>query len=654
MTTSLLGIGLSGLQAFQQSLDTISHNIANANTDGYSRQTVDLVSRLPQQTGYGFTGSGVETVTISRSYDAFIEGNVRSSTSSYAESDAFYLLASQLDNILADPDVGMSASLQSFFNAVQDVADAPSDPVARDVLYSEAGNLADHFNELAGWIEGLRHQVNSELSSSVAEINGLTRGIAELNDAIVLAQGRSGGHTPNDLLDQRDALIRDLSELVSVTTVTQDNGSMNVMIGTGQVLVHDDTAETLVVYPEAGDPNQLGIAIRSNGGALAPITDQVTGGKLGGALGFRDRMLDPASNSLGLAAIGLSTYFNEQHHQGMDLDGALGVDFFSVPEPEVLTVTGAKGNVVASFDDVSQLTIADYQLNFSAGAWELTREDTGQVVPMSGSGTAVDPFIADGLRIEIPVAPANGDSYLIRPTRTGAAEMDMVLGSSRQIATASPVRSETAIGNTGSGVISAATVTDIDNPAFQTIAGKMTPPVMIRFTGVNSYDLYDNSIPAAPALLEAGIPYNPATGADVFPTPGGIDHGYSISISGAPAAGDEFSTLYNTGGIGDNSNALALANISTQQLLFGGTESITDAYNGLLVNVGSDTKQAELNSLARQSVLEQSVSQRESISGVNLDEEAASLIKYQQAYQAAAQVISVANSLFDTLLNMMR
>jgi flagellar hook-associated protein 1 FlgK len=166
--------------------------------------------------------------------------------------------------------------------------------------------------------------------------------------------------------------------------------------------------------------------------------------------------------------------------------------------------------------------------------------------------------------------------------------------------------------------------------------------------------MYDNSNPAAPVLLEAGIPYNSATGADVFPTPGGINHGYRISISGAPAAGDEFSTLYNTGGIGDNSNALALANISTQQLLFGGTESITDAYNGLLVDVGSDTKQAELNSLARQSVLEQSVSQRESISGVNLDEEAASLIKYQQAYQAAAQVITVANSLFDTLLNMMR
>ena len=654
MSTSLLGIGVSGLQAFQRSLDTISHNIANASTDGYSRQTVDLVSRPPQTTGYGFTGNGVDVVTINRSYDAFAENSLRSSTSSYAEFNAFHTMASQLDNVLADPNVGMGASLQRFFNAVQDVADAPSDPGARTVLFSEGQNLSGHFNELADWIEGLRGQINSELSSGVNEINGLTQSIAQLNQAIVVEQGRSGGHLPNDLLDQRDTLIRKLSELVTVTTVKQDDGAVNVMIGSGQVLVRANTSETLAVYPEAGDPNQLGIAIQGGGGMLIPITGQVTGGKLGGMLGFRDRMLDPASNSLGLAAIGLANYFNEQHNRGMDLSGALGVDFFSLPQPEVLTVTGATGNVTVGFDDVSQLTNADYRLNFKAGAWDLIRADTGQSVPMSGSGTAADPFIADGMRIEIPVAPANGDSYLIRPTRKGAAQIDMVLADSNLIATASPLRSLAALGNTGSGVISAGSVTDISNPAFQTTAGQLSPPVMVRFTAANSYDLYDNTNPAAPVLLEAGIPYNPATGGELFPTPGGIDYGYRMQLTGAPAVGDEFSTEYNTGGVGDNRNALALLGVSTDKQLYGGSASVLDAYSALVVDVGSDTRQAELNSLSRKGVLDQATATREAISGVNLDEEAANLIKYQQAYQAAAQVISAANSLFDTLMTMMR
>jgi flagellar hook-associated protein 1 len=654
MSTSLLGIGVSGLQAFQRSLDTISHNIANATTDNYSRQTVELVSRPPQRIGNGFTGNGVDVASISRSYDYFAENSVRSSTSAYAEFNAFYTMASQLDNVLADTDVGMSVSLQRFFDAVHDVANSPSDPGSRDVLFNEGQNLADHFNELAGWIESLRGQINSELSTDVNEINGITQSIAQLNEAIVVEQGRSGGRPPNDLLDQRDAQIRNLSDLVSVTTVTQDDGSVNVMIGTGQVLVRSNTSERLAVFAEAGDPNQLGIAIKGGGGVLIPITGQVTGGKLGGVLGFRERMLNPASNSLGLAAIGLANYFNEQHNKGMDLNGALGVDYFSVPQPEALTVTGATGNITVGFDDISQLTNADYRLNFKAGAWELTRADTGQPVPMSGSGTSVDPFIADGLLIEIPVAPVNGDSYLIRPTRKGAAEIDMVLANSNQIATASPLRSLAAIGNTGSGVISAGTVTDIGNAAFQTSAGQLSPPVLVRFTAGNNYDLYDNSNPVAPVLLEAGIPYNPATGGELFPTPGGIDYGYRMQLTGAPSAGDEFSTEYNTGGIGDNRNALALLGVSTEKLLHDGSESVLDAYSALVVDVGSDTKQAELNSLSRKGVLEQAMATRESISGVNLDEEAANLIKYQQAYQAAAQVIATANSLFDTLMTMLR
>jgi len=649
----LFSIGTSGLLAFQRTLNTISHNIANVNTEGYSRQSVDLATRLPQATGYGFAGNGVETVTIRRSYDAFVEGSLRSSTSATAEFETFHALATQLDNVLANSDTGMSSSLQGYFNAVQDVADTPSSPAARQVLFSESQLLATRFNELANWIESVRGQVNSEIQNGVNEINQISQGIAELNRAIVIEQGRAG-HPPNDLLDQRDTLIRDMSERVSVTTLQQDDGSINVLIGTGQVLVRGNTVTSLAVIQEAGDPNQLGVAVQGNGGVMVPVTGQISGGRLGGVINFRDQMLDQSSNSLGLVAIGMGNYVNEQHKRGMDLNGVLGVDFFSVAQPQVLTVAGAPGNLSVAFDDVSQLTNSDYKLQFNAGTWELTNKLTGQNITMTGTGTAIDPFIAEGVQIEITAAPANGDTYFLRPTRNGAMDIQMVLANSRQIAAAAPVRSAAATANTGTGVITAGTVSDINNAVFQSTAGQLSPPVLVRFTSATSYDIYDNTNSATPVLLEAGIVYDPATGAELFPTPGGLDHGYRMHLSGAPLAGDEFSTEYNTGGIGDNRNALLLAGLATEKLMYGGNASITDTYNGLVVDVGTGTKQAEINSLAQKQILNQTLATRESISGVNLDEEAANLVKYQQAYQAAAQVISTANSLFDTLLNAVR
>ncbi|MFV9616216.1 MAG: flagellar hook-associated protein FlgK, partial [Gammaproteobacteria bacterium] len=305
-SSSLLSIGTSGLQVFQRSLNTIGHNIANVNTDGYSKQSVDLSARLPQVNGFGFAGTGVQSTSISRSFNAFIEANVRNSTSSAAESETFHALAKQIDNVVANPDTGVSTSMQRFFNALQDVADSPSATAAREVLLNEAQHMAQQFTELAGWLDGVRSQVSSDIRSSVSEINRLSNNIANINESIVVAQGQSGGQPANDLLDQREALIRDLSGLVSVSTLQQDDGSLNVMAGSGQMLVVGNKATTLEVVVEAGDPNQLGIAIKGTGGVLVPVTEQISGGRLGGILSFRERMLDPASNSLGLTAISLS------------------------------------------------------------------------------------------------------------------------------------------------------------------------------------------------------------------------------------------------------------------------------------------------------------------------------------------------------------
>ena len=235
--SELLNIGITGLLAYQRSLDTISHNIANVNTEGYSRQTVDLQANLPQANGSGFIGTGVSVSTVQRSFDAFIEGSMRSTTSTQAEFESFRAMASQLDNVLADADAGMSAAIQRFFNSVQDVADSPTDPAARQVMLNEGDQLSNQFNELASYTENIRAQVNSQISTGVSEINRITQSIAELNQNIILEQGRSGGQPANDLLDQRDTLILELSSYVSVTTLKQDDGAVNVLIGKGQPLV---------------------------------------------------------------------------------------------------------------------------------------------------------------------------------------------------------------------------------------------------------------------------------------------------------------------------------------------------------------------------------------------------------------------------------
>ncbi len=650
----LLGIGSSGLLAFQRSLNTIGQNIANVNTEGYSRQSTVLSSRAPHPGGFGFSGTGVDTVTIRRSFDAFVEANVRNGVSSSTEYKTFNDLAVQLDNVIADPNAGMSGALQRFFNAIQDVSDSPSSPAARQVLYNEAGQLSNQFNELARYIEDTRGQLNNSLDNSVNEVNRIIANIAKMNTSVVTAMGASGGQPPNDLLDQRDKLIRDLSEYVNVSTLEQDDGAINVFIGKGQLLVRGSEAGTLTTYTKDGQPDVLGIAIRSGTSADIPVTEQLIGGRIGGVLGFRDRMLDPASNSLGRVAIGLGTLINEQNQRGMDLDGLLGADFFTTGQPETFVEQGAAGNIDVAFNDVTQLTKLDYRLRFDAGNWTLTRTDTNQAVTMNGSGTAADPFVADGIEITVNVAPANGDTYVIHPTRRGALDMRMVMADSRQIGAAAPVRTRTASANTGTGVISDGVVTDIGNAAFQNAAGQLSPPLMIRFTAGNLYDIYDNSNPAAPVLLESAIPYSGVNGSDVFPTPGGLDFGYQLRLSGAPQSGDEFFSEYNTGGIGDNRNVNLMADLFLSKSLNGGTASFTDSYNGLVADIGTGTRQSGLNAETRSRLLDQTLATREAISGVNLDDEAANLVRFQQAYQAAAQVIATASTLFDTVLAAVR
>lgn len=650
----LFGIGSSALAAFQSALNTTAQNIANVSTEGYSRQQVEFGSRPPQYTGYGYIGTGVDTKSIRRIYDNFVESQVRRYTASSSELEIFYNYATQIDDVLADPDAGLSTAMQRFFGAMQDLADDPASSAARQMVISEAQAVVDRFHSLGNWIEGINDQVNASLEGSVNEINRLTMAIADLNHKIVLAEGVADEQPPNDLLDQRDSLIRELANHVNVTTIKQDDGSINVMVGTGQALVVGNSVTPMATYRAEGVQAPLKIGLDAGPNGIIPVTDQLSGGRIGGLIGFRERMLDPVANELGRIALGVGQFFNEQHARGMDINGVLGENLFVIAEPQWAAYPGVTSSLDVDWGDIGQVTGADYKLQFDGTAWNLSRTDTGEAVAMSGSGTAASPFVVDGMRIVVDPAAVNGDTFLLQPARSGAMDLQLRITDPAQIAAASPVLASAAAGNSGSASITPGGVTDIDNPAFQSAPGALTPPLLIRFTAPGTYEIHDNTNPASPALLETVSGYDPASGSDLFPTPGGLDFGYRVRISGSASVGDEFTVDYNSGGIGDNRNALAMAEIFDGKLLGNGIESINDAYRRLVSETGITTSQVELAAGAQNRMLERSLAERDAISGVNLDEEAANLVRYQQAYQAAAQVVAAANEMFQTLLNATR
>ncbi len=626
--SDLLSTSVTGLLAFQRALSTTGHNIANANTEGYSRQRADLTAAPPQYFGGSFIGSGVRVASIERIQDEFLNLQVRTAGSESSRLDSFYALSSKIDGLLADTETGLPNVLQDFFASVQEVANDPTSAAARQVLLGNAGTLTDRFHFIDGQLNSLNHEINTRLGDSVNEINVLADNIAKLNKTIVQATGQAGGAPPNDLLDQRDQLITELSGLVSVNVVPQDDGAVNVFIGNGQALVMAMDARPLSLVTDPADASKSQIA-HDGGAGQVIISNQLSGGTVGGLLDFRREVLGDASNALGRIAAVLADSFNNQHSAGMDLNGDMGADFFTMPVPQVISnKTNAGGATVsAAINDASSLTTSDYRLSYDGSNYNLTRlSDNTQV---SGPG----PLLMDGFEVSVSGAAVSGDSYLIRPVGSAARDIVLAITDTNRIAAASPVRSEALVSNLGNAGMSQANVIDASDSA-------LLNSVEIQFNNpATNFDVVDT---VTGTTLAAGVAY----------TSGGLIqyNGWQATISGDPVAGDTFRIEQNTGGGSDNRNALTLAGLQSESLI-GGSASYQEGYGALVGRVGSVTRQAEINSHAQTGLLQHAVEARDSVSGVNLDEEAINLTRYQQAYQAAAQVITTADSLFQTLLN---
>ncbi len=618
--------GISALRTFQRALAVTGNNVANASTEGYSRQRVDLVAREPQGFGYGFIGSGVEVATIRRISDQYAIGQLRSANASLGELDSFNTFAAQLDNIIGDSNTGIASGLQDFFDAWQDVANDPASASARQLLMSQAQALAQRFNATDKRLNDLDRDLNSSLRSTVDEINSLATSIAKLNDTIVRAQ--SGLNQPaNDLLDQRDTLLNQLAQLTGINVLSEPDGAVNVYIGSGQALVTRSQSFSLGAQLDEFDPSRLQIVYEGTGGNQVITNSLSKGGELGGLLQVRSELLDPARNTLGQVATAFALSINAQHHEGMDLQGNLGGDLFTLSAPQALADAGntGSGSVALQIADVTGLTADDYFLTFDGTNYSLHRASNGQTVTMTGTGTNADPFVANGLSIVVGGTAAAGDRFFLRPTRLGAASLTSAINDPKQIAAAAPVRTSAGSANSSSATISAGEVLDADD------AGLLST-VTIQFLTANTYSVN-------------------GAGSFAYTSGSNIDrNGWRVQITGTPAAGDTFTIQSNAGGVGDGRNALSIGELQNRGVLDGGTTSISETFGALVGRVGTQAHQADINLQAQQAIASQAREQVQSISGVNLDEEAADLLRWQQAYQAAAQTIAVANNLFQTLI----
>ncbi len=677
----LLNLGIQALTSNQKALEVTGQNIANVNTPGYSRQLASFETRAAPELG-------VTVDSVLRATDLFASKQVWTDTAAFNSNEVFAFNAAQLDDLLANEESGLSSGFDTFFGALQSVVDDPISIPSRELFLGVTSGLERRFHTIDQKLEDQSVAVNTQMESLVLQVSEITGHLAELNRNITLEEAR--GLSSNALKDKRDESIRSLSEIIDISVQTRADGigDVNVFLTSGQPLVVGSKASNMLVRAGSLDPvrSELGVEVA---GKFIEVTDAVRGGQLGGLVDYRDEVLTPAWNELGRIAITFAQAMNEQHAKGIDLDGGYGQDFFNDLSRSG-TVRGGVGNsnplssqATVRITDASLLKASDYELLFNAGSdFQIRRESDGKTYSLSDfSFDATDPsaqadmtysgdlstgllqFNLDGItvRLEGKGAFLTGDAFFIQPVRNGAEELALALTAGDQLALASPIRVEASLDNSGKARISDVEVTDPGSATFTQKAGVLSPPVEIVFnsgepTTFSVFDITDptNPQPYTDEVTGAALPRQAYVAGEPIPL-----NGFAVTLINQPDPGDRYQFTFNKDGVSDNRNALALSNLQESQLVSRrlsageavGGFTLQDIYARLVEKVGTETSVANLNLSASEAVLSSSTAVRESISGVNLDEEAANLVKYQQAYQAAAQVINTSRQLFDTLLN---
>ncbi|MCA3219400.1 MAG: flagellar hook-associated protein FlgK [Burkholderiales bacterium] len=627
MSTGIFSIGNTALNAAYTGLRTTGNNIANVNTPGYTRQTLVMVPQVGAFLGGSYLGQGVAVADVRRVYNDFLTSQAHQAQAVSSAADTRYLQLTQVANLFADPTTGIGANIDAFFNAVQDLTQRPGDVSVRQAVISAGNLLAQRFNDVGGRLQEFRETTERQLRLEADSVNRLASEVADLNNKIALARG--SGRQPNDLLDRRDNATRMLNASVRVSAVPQDDGSLNLFLGNGQPLVVGARASVMDLTFDPIDPQNTRIGVRDGNTVIPLDAERVGGGRIAGLLQFATDDLPQVENELGRLANVITSKFNEQHRLGNDRNGNPGGDFFRPLKPQAFgaqTNTGT-GTVAVTVADATQLQASDYRVDFGAGNYNLTRVSDGQ------RWTSATPtFNQDGLNITLAGTPASGDIFTLQAVRNGSLTFGMALAQVSEVAAANPVQFTVPTTNLGSLVVDDLSVVGpARNP-------NLTQSVTIDFLSATQYTITAGGVTGPGQTYSSGTP---------------IDfNGWRLTVRGTPAVGDRLSLGANVGGVGDNRNALKLAQLVNTPLVDGGR--LAGAFAGVVARVGADAQSAQVFNEAQETLLTDALDAESAVAGVNLDEEASRLMMYQQQYQAAAKVIATAGRIFEEILSIGR
>ena len=641
--SALMSIGKTAMFANYAALQTTGNNIANANTPGYSRQTADLADASGQFSGSGFFGKGVTVTTISRAYDGYLTNQAVASSSTAAADSARLDKLSQLESVFPIGSAGVGYAAGEFLNAFVDVANTPSDSSARQVALGQATELSSRFRAAADQLTSLQLGVTQDAKASVANVNTLAQQIAKLNHEI--ASLRGSGQPPNQLLDSRDQLVSQIAKNLNITTIQADDGSVGVFIGGGQNLVLGSNANTIKAVPDPYDPAKVRLALTEGGTDRLIPSDSLAGGSLSGLLKFQDEDLSTASNLLGQMAAAISGSVNTQQSLGLDLGqpAGAGAPVFAVGAPRVLAASTNAGTagLSVSVTDASKLQPSDYELQFDGSQYTLTRlsdQTAAAGSPYTPAQLAAGVQL-DGVTLQLSGGtPATNDRFLMQPVATAAQTMQTVLGSTQGLAAAAPFTASVAAANTGTATVASLAAV---SPAYN---GALS--ANISFTsGTGNYNWSLSNGTSGTGQWTAGTPI--------------ALNGFELNLAGVPRSGDVLDVKPTVSITSNNGNALAFARLASAGIVAasGGASSsaagqtITDAYAGAIANVGVRVQSGKTASSISTATASQAETARANKSGVNLDEEAARLIQFQQSYQAAAKILQIAQAVFDTMLH---
>ncbi|MFP3559013.1 flagellar hook-associated protein FlgK [Paraburkholderia sp. SIMBA_049] len=653
MSSNLFSIGLSGLNAAQWGLTTTGQNISNQATPGYSVERPVYSESSGQYTGSGYLGSGVSTTTIQRQYSQYLTTELNNAQSQSGSLNTYYNLIAQLNNMVGNPTSGISSAITSYFTGMQNVANDASNPAMRQSAISNAQSLADQINAAGDQYDQLRTSVNTQIGDTVKQINTYSAQIAQLNSQIQSLSAQ--GQPPNQLLDQRDLAVSNLSQLVGVQVVQGDSG-YSVFMGNGQPLVVADKSFNLTTVTSPSDPTETAVAYAGLASQAGTTTPQILpdsaqlGGQIGGLMTFRSQTLDPAEAQLGAIATSFAAQVNAQNSLGIDLNGNKGGALFTVGNPTIFANLKNTGGATlgASLSNPSQPASGDYTLSYDGANYTLTNRDTGQVVGQAANLT--NPI--GGMQFSLTGTMNPGDSFTVEPTRGALNGFGLTTSDGAAIAASSPVLVSKGTSNTGTSSVTQGTVS-----AGYTLPSTTTTLTYDSTTGsisgfpVGSTVTIDGTPPTSYNITAAtpNVPYNPAMGASMTIT-GSTINNVSLQITGTPANGDTFTIAPNPAGGKDGRNAQSISNLVTTKSMGNGTLTLTDSYANYVNDIGNQTNQIQASSKSQTALVTQITTSQQAISGVNINEEAANLLQYQQLYQANSKVIQTAQTLFQTIL----